>query len=223
MAKEPAPGSVKTRLTPPLTYHIGAYLYEAMLSDTIDILISLSPAKKHLFIEPENSRYFEKYGDMGIKIFPQSGSDLGEKMEHAARLVIEQTGLPTVIIGTDIPLLTPSIILNSVSMLSKTDVVIGPCDDGGYYLIGLKNFTPIPFQGIAWSSKRVLRTTISNLKKGKLSYTLTEKLFDIDTAGDIEKHVRYMEQHQGIDISRTRFSRAAMKLYPHLERLLRPG
>ena len=223
MAKEPVPGRVKTRLTPPFTPHVGAYLYEAMLSDTIDVLISLKEAKKYLFIEPQSSRYFDKFHVSGITIFPQSGRDLGEKMLGAVKLVMAQTGLPAIIVGTDIPLLRASTIINSVSLLSRADVVLGPCDDGGYYLIGLKKFTPLPFLGVPWSTDRVLRKTVSHLRAERLSYALTEKLFDIDTAGDIGKHINFIGENRGDVISRTRFSRVAMKLHTHLGQLLEPG
>ncbi len=223
MAREPAPGRVKTRLSPPLSHQLASYLYEAMLSDTIDIVISLKGAGMYLFVEPQNSPYFDRYGGMGISILPQSGINLGEKMENAAKLVWEQSKNPLIIIGTDIPLLTPSIITRSVAMLESTDIVIGPCDDGGYYLIGMRDFTSVPFQQIPWSTDRVLKSTIAKLEEGALSFSFTEELFDIDTARDIEKYVQHIAKKPNTPLLRTRFSRAAIKLSPHLGSLLSPG
>lgn len=221
MAKEPVPGKVKTRLTPPLSHQLGSYLYEAMLADSMDILLSLRDAKKYLFIEPGDSAYFERYRGTDITIFPQSGNNLGEKMKRAAKLVFELAGCPLVIIGTDIPFLTPEIITHAVSMLKNNDVVIGPCEDGGYYLIAMRRFTHVPFQGIPWSSNEVLGITSSKLKKEKLTVYFGERLFDIDTAGDIKTHISRLDKHPYSPILRTRFSRAALKLRHHLDHL--PG
>lgn len=221
MGKEPIPGAVKTRLSPPLSHRECSTLYEAMLFDTIDTISSLKYQKKYLFFDPPQSRYFDRFQEMGIAAYPQEGAELGEKMGRAAQFVAHATGTPVVIIGTDIPLLTPSIITRAVSMLEDTDAVIGPCEDGGYYLIGLKTFTDIPFRCIPWSTEEVTVTTISRLAANGLSCALTETLFDIDIPNDIEKHISYLKENPGRNTEKSRFSKEAMRIYPELKAFLR--
>ena len=88
------------------------------------------------------------------------------------------------IIGSDCPGLTPEILDAGYRSLDEKDIVLGPADDGGYYLLGCIELHPALFANIKWSTPSVLDQTIEKIKEANLSYCLLEKLHDIDTAED---------------------------------------
>ncbi len=221
-SKEPKPGTVKTRLSPQIPPEGAAYIYEALLWDTIDILIALKEAEKYIFFTPDDSSYFLDLERSGFRVIPQTSGSLGDRMAKAISLIIEETGLPAMITGTDCPLLSPALIRKCASLFETHDAVLGPSEDGGYYLIGLKTFTPRPFENIPWSTDRVFSTTLEALEKNGLKVATGEMLFDVDRPEDIIKYARLLEEKKLPDeFKRRRFAKAALKLSPHLLHLLR--
>ncbi|RMG61083.1 MAG: glycosyltransferase [Deltaproteobacteria bacterium] len=220
--REPEPGKVKTRLSPVIPPVHAAYLYEALLSDAVDILLSLDEADKYLFHTPNESTFFDRYRSFGIKVVPQGEGDLGERIARAMRSVLERGRGPAVVVGSDIPLLTADIIRQAVSLLSRHDVVVGPSRDGGYYLIAASSFHPGLFSEIPWSTEIVLEETLKKCRSLNLSWTLLGELQDIDRPEDLLSFVEELRSGSFPEpVRRRRFSRAAEGLYPYLLRLLR--
>lgn len=93
------------------------------------------------------------------------------------------------IIGSDCPDLTPEMLHACCRSLDETDIVLGPADDGGYYLLGCTEHYPALFTNIKWSTPSVLEQTIEKIQGANLSYSLLEKLYDIDTAEDWIRYV----------------------------------
>lgn len=91
-----------------------------------------------------------------------------------------------VVIGSDTPDLTESILLNSFALLDEADVVIGPALDGGYYLLGMKQMNRNLFTSIPWSTSTVLRDTLAAAEASDLSTKFLPKLRDIDTPEDLQ-------------------------------------
>ena len=197
MAKEPVPGKVKTRLSPSIPPSEATMLYEAMLLDTVDILLSLKVKGKFIFYAPPHSTYFERFARLPITILPQSEGDLGLKMRDAFHAVMESSGKPAIIIGTDIPLLTGATIENAARILESTDIVIGPCVDGGYYLLGMKEYSPSLFEGISWSTQTVLHDTLGAAEILGKGWALTDQLFDIDVAEDLGRLMDFLKGPRG--------------------------
>ncbi len=212
MAKEPTAGRVKTRLSPPLSREVGADIYKAMLLDAADLLAASGAKNKFLFFDPPESLYFRRFEEWGITIRPQSMGDLGIRMEKAFQEVMTRHQEAALIIGTDIPLLTEIIIEEAVSNLKESDMVIGPSEDGGYYLLGMNKFTEIPFKGIHWSSDMVLQETKKKLDDAAISFTLTDTLSDIDSFLDIKKYTLMMEKGKGKIACGTRFREKAKNI-----------
>ncbi|WP_325053150.1 TIGR04282 family arsenosugar biosynthesis glycosyltransferase [Leptospira biflexa] len=114
----------------------------------------------------------------------QSRGDLGEKMEKAFQNELDPKPCQTLIIGTDCPYLTVASFEKAYKELEKSDFVIGPAKDGGYYLLGMKEFFPNVFLEIPWSTESVLPLTIKRIQDQNLTFTLLEELNDIDTVED---------------------------------------
>lgn len=91
-----------------------------------------------------------------------------------------------VLIGTDSPWISPSLIEQAFEALAKHQVVFGPSTDGGYYLIGMREFLPVIFEGVDWSTDKVVEQTINQLQTHNLSWAELEKGYDIDTLDDLK-------------------------------------
>ncbi len=188
MAKVPVKGEVKTRLIPWLGEE-GAYeLYICLLQDRleevskllgVDLYIACFPFEKKDLIEELFSKSWQKR----VKFIPQEGNDLGERIIS----VFSQFNLEkekVVLVDTDTPSLTSQIINSSFKFLKDFDLIIGPANDGGYYLVGLKEKHFDLFEDIPWSTRQVSSLTIEKAEKKNLKVKLLSALIDIDRKED---------------------------------------
>ena len=186
--RNPELGKVKSRLAKSIGNEKALQIYKELLAHTRKISENLD-ADKHLYYTNEISNsdawdasIYEKKiqvtGDLGIK--------MGNAFESAFLLGYEKV----IIIGSDIYDLTQSHIEYAFACLDKTDTVIGPALDGGYYLLGLKMYIPSVFKNKNWGSDSVLKDTVEDLDT-KFSISFLETLNDIDVISDI-KHDSYL-------------------------------
>jgi hypothetical protein len=117
--------------------------------------------------------------------FVQEGNDLGEKMQHAFQQGFDQGYENIILIGSDLPNISKEIIDSGFKSLANDDVVLGPAEDGGYYLIGMSNMNPSIFEDKPWSQSTLLEVTLNQLKEQKASVGLIQTLNDIDTFEDL--------------------------------------
>lgn len=187
-AKEPVPGQVKTRLCPPLAPEAAARLYHSFLEDTLAEMGRLSQMDLTLaYGEPEAEPFFRELAPPHVRLFPQEGADLGERLTRAfARGFGEGYGA-ILVLGSDVPDLPGSVVWEAKKALEaeKAEVVLGPCPDGGYYLVGLKAPHPGLFQGLGWSTGVVLEDTLSRARRLSLPVHLLPRWADIDTYPDL--------------------------------------
>lgn len=183
MTRVPVPGKTKTRLMPDLSAEECAGFHEACLQDFIKVQRELK--------KPTNIFYSEKLTEKFISMFPQEsrfipqeGDNLGERMSQAFRISLQDYKF-SVMVGSDLPHLTERILRSAFEALEQHDVVLGPALDGGYYLIGLKQYIPELFTGIKWGSSEVFRQTIERVHSLGLSYRLLMKMQDLDTIEDL--------------------------------------
>jgi hypothetical protein len=118
------------------------------------------------------------------RIIPQGRGDLGTRMANA--MAARPPG-PVVVVGSDIPDIQARHVAAAFGRLGRYDAVIGPADDGGYWLIGMRrrpSFRP-PFSGVRWGGTRALADTVSNLRAQGQSVAFLEELSDVDTAADL--------------------------------------
>jgi glycosyltransferase A (GT-A) superfamily protein (DUF2064 family) len=99
-----------------------------------------------------------------------------------------------VVIGTDTPWMGAERVRKAFAELKANDVVIGPAEDGGYYLLGMRKFAPGIFRGIPWSTERVLELTLKVIVRAKLRGKLLRRDFDLDRPGDLKRARRMLKR-----------------------------
>lgn len=188
MAKEPVPGRVKTRLSPPLAPDEACELYRCFLLDTFAEMQKLKDTRIAVaFMPREAEATFHSLIPHRFLLFPQEGKDLGERQPNAFRYLFRQGFKRVSMIGGDIPTLPHRLIRETFHILSvhEKDVILGPSTDGGYYLVGLSQLHLGVFQEINWSSSVVLKQTMERARDLNLHVGLLEQWYDVDTITDI--------------------------------------
>ncbi len=181
--KTPVAGKVKTRLAATIGDADALKIYLELIAFTLKEATD-TKAVTYLYFSDEIDNSID-VNCQALKKNIQKGDGLGERLKNAFADVFAGNYKSVVVIGTDCPGITTEIIESSYSNLSVNEVVIGPAADGGYYLLGMKNFHPALFDDINWSTDSVLEATINRCKKNKLSYKLLMELNDIDEEKDL--------------------------------------
>ncbi|HFC12917.1 MAG TPA: glycosyltransferase [Anaerolineae bacterium] len=190
MAKRPAAGQTKTRLCPPLTLEDSAELYNNFLHDLIPKLQTL-PTITTLIAHPPDDlapAYFQQLAP-DVPTILQIGDTLGERLDHVIRHCFAAGFTQVAAINSDSPTIPEQFYLQAFEQLDRADVdaVFGPCDDGGYYLIGLKQSYPPLTRNVQMSTPHVLDDTLVEAQKLGLRVQLLPTWYDVD---DQEKLAR---------------------------------
>ena len=196
-AKEPAPGKVKTRLAQAIGAESAAGLYARF----VDLILrrctsTCAEWATVLALAPDDA--LSRLGTIlpncapipkGVTVRPQGGGDLGARLESAVSIAWAAGVRQVILIGSDNPDLMAPDIQEGFAALEETDAVIGPTDDGGYYLLGLRaspsGLVGQVFRGIDWSTERVFEQTLRSLCRDGLSYTTLVQRRDVDTYDDL--------------------------------------
>ena len=192
-AKEPVPGQVKTRLCPPLSPQDAARLYAQFLDDVLEEMARLPQTKVALAYTPASARtFFQDLAPPGSYFAPQTGEDLGERLRQAFDWGFSQGAGMVLIRNSDSPDLPGSLVMEAMEVLGsgRAQVALGPCPDGGYYLVGLRSPQPQLFQDIAWSGPTVLADTLAQAARLGLTVHLLPPWPDIDTFEDVLTFVK---------------------------------
>jgi uncharacterized protein len=189
-AKQPLPGKVKTRLSPPLSLQAATDIYHCMLSDTLAKTVDLPGVERFLFFEPSSgaAEFFRNLFP-GIRTFPQMGDGLGERLKKAFETVFSLGFESVAAIGTDSPDLPLSHLQEPFRLLEEegADVVFGPAADGGYYLVAFRSFCPGLFRDIPWSTNRVLEKSMEAAASLGLKVACLPVWHDMDTVEDLKR------------------------------------
>ena len=192
-AKAPTPGKVKTRLCPPLTPDEAATLHGSFVLDMLErtklaVAKLQLPCHRYLACAPSSELVFFKIMEerQGVRLLDQVGEDLGQRMHNIFVDLFTKGYKQVIILGSDVPTLPLSVYQDACTMLGRSDVVLGPALDGGYYLIGLKQPAERLFTGVPWSTDQVLTVTQQNAKTLGLSVQLTTAWRDVDTITDLQ-------------------------------------
>jgi rSAM/selenodomain-associated transferase 1 len=187
-AKEPRPGHVKTRLCPPLSPEGAAQLYHSFLLDILEEMARVPEVALALAYSPPGAHdFFRSLVPAGTDLFPQEGADLGERMNRAFDRGFAAAFSPVLLRGSDVPDLPASAVSEAQEVLAagRAQVVLGPCPDGGYHLVGLPAPAPRLFRGVAWSGPTVLTDTLHRARQLGLKVHLLPPWPDIDTYADL--------------------------------------
>ena len=183
--RNPELGKVKTRLAESLGDEKALAIYKSLLEHTRQIAESVETDRlvfySH-FIDPT-----DEWASVHFQKFLQSEGDLGSKIKQSFEKAFEQHQ-KVLIIGSDCASLTATLIEEAFEALDSHEFVLGPAIDGGYYLLGMRQFSPTLFDGIPWSTDRVANLTLEKMKELGGSCQLLVPLSDIDYAEDWEKY-----------------------------------
>lgn len=189
MAKVPRTGEVKTRLCPPLSAKEAAELYRCFLLDKIEQVRMLKEATPAIAYPPDEGRIFFEEFSPGFVLIPQRGPDLGARLANSFNQLFAGGYVGALLIDGDTPTLPIGFLQQALDLIAtpQIDVVLGPSEDGGYYLIGLRRLHPELFEDIAWSTAQVLPETIRRAEAQGLTMATLPTWFDIDTPDDLER------------------------------------
>lgn len=189
MAKAPLAGDVKTRLCPPLTVAEAAELYRAFLCDKIEQVRSLEAASHVIAFTPEGERGIFEGLAPDFTLIPQRGADLGSRLAASFEYLFARGHAGVLLIDSDTPTLPTGFLSEALELIAKpgTDLVLGPSEDGGYYLIGLRTPRPELFAGVPWSTPAVLLETVRRARDLGLDVAWLPLWFDVDTGSDLTR------------------------------------
>lgn len=184
--RAPEPGRVKTRLMPFLSPGQCARLHDAFIRDIVEKFAGRKDLDLRIAFTPAGSEaYFSSYG---IELIPQGGGDLGDRMARCLEQALSGGASKAVLIGTDVPHLSPDAVNDAFIKLDDYDLVFGPAEDGGYYLVGARERLPVGlFKNVNWSSPETLAQTLERARDIGASAARIQEYFDVDTPEDLER------------------------------------
>ncbi len=193
MAKAPVSNEVKTRLIPPFEPETAALLYYGFLLDKIEQVKTIEARRFVAFAPKTSGSFFRSIIPPGFSLISQVGKDLGDRLAHVSKQLFESGAKKVMMLDSDTPNLPPDLIRDGISRLDDVDVVVGPCEDGGYYLIGMRSWVPELFHDIPWSTSEVVEMTVKKAHSLDLSVWLLDKWYDVDTVIDLERLKRNLQ------------------------------
>jgi rSAM/selenodomain-associated transferase 1 len=187
--KAPIAGQVKTRLIPALGEADATQIHEILATHCIKSTIAANLCQVDLWCSPtQDHQFFRGFNNSDLlRLHTQAGTDLGARMAHAFESTLCHSAY-AIIIGADCPVLDRSYLYHALqSLRDGSEVVIGPAEDNGYVLLGLRKMVPELFQDMAWGSPQVLPETLGRLNKNHINYQLLKMLWDVDRPEDVER------------------------------------
>ncbi|WP_103665016.1 TIGR04282 family arsenosugar biosynthesis glycosyltransferase [Gracilimonas amylolytica] len=183
--KNPVKGRVKTRLAKAVGETKALHVYQELLKITKRVT-SLLPVDKQVWYSDAIVKD-DLWDEERFTKYKQKGEDLGIRMSAAFQQAFEHSYKKVVIIGSDCPDLNATHLKKAFQALDTHDVVIGPAEDGGYYLLGMTHFIPTLFEGITWSEATVFDQTIHKLRSRAKTWHVLPVLNDIDDINDLKR------------------------------------
>jgi rSAM/selenodomain-associated transferase 1 len=184
IAKEPVPGRVKTRLTPPFSPAEAAMLAEAALADTLAAVAATPVSRCVLALEGAAGDWLPA----GFDVVRQRGGGLDERLAAAFADAYATLPLPMVLIGMDTPQVTPGLLADAAGALvrAEADAVFGPAADGGFWLLGLRSPDASLLVGVPMSRPDTGRRQLDRLAEAGLRVAAMPVLTDVDTVREAE-------------------------------------
>lgn len=188
--KKPEAGRVKTRLAAGIGDAQALTVYERLLAHTYRQVVGVDAAVYVYCTEAVESLSGWSEDDYTVQV--QAGADLGERMKRAFAERFEAGAERVCIIGSDCYDLMTGHLREAFRLLHTNDLIVGPAEDGGYYLLGMSNFLPEMFDDIAWSTPTVLSDTLAKADQLNLRTAALPTLRDIDDIDDLRHYPELM-------------------------------
>lgn len=198
-ARAPLSGRVKTRLAAGIGAEAALGVYRTLGRRVVD-QVRNGPWRSVIHYDPpvEESLVARWLGEDGVEFRAQVDGDLGFRMAEAIRGALASGAGTVCVIGTDAPEVDEPLVEEAFTALEQgADVVFGPAEDGGYYLVGLRSLVPRLFQAMPWSTNEVLSESLERCRVEKLKVELLRTLRDVDTQADLEASGLELRTHRG--------------------------
>jgi rSAM/selenodomain-associated transferase 1 len=201
MAKAPVPGQTKTRLVPPLQPDAAAALYRCFLLDTIELIAAVPGVAPHIAVWPPDDAAAAAIAALapGIPQIAQHGTALGERLDHVLGWCLTAGYERAAAINSDGPSLPLGHLTDLLDQLADplVDVVLGPAEDGGYYLIGVKQPAGPLVRDVTMSTPQVLADTLAIAEHHRLRVHLGAPWYDVDEPADLTRLAAELREHPG--------------------------
>jgi rSAM/selenodomain-associated transferase 1 len=195
-ARAAVPGKVKTRMIPQLGPERACALHLACLGDVVEMLDRALPAAEKWLFWSEAPGPDISIGDLELPpsfgMALQSGLDLGERMGRALERALASGAQRVLLIGSDSPALPPEFLRQASDALKTADLVLGPSEDGGFYLIGARSFDRAIFEQVEWGGAEVFARTEANIRRCGLTLHTLPRWYDLDEWRDVERMINAM-------------------------------
>lgn len=198
-AKYWEPGKVKTRLAAATGEQQASRIYRAFVETLVARLSDLAQRRVLVFAPIERADNFAKMAKPGWAIEPQANGDLGARMKSYFDSAFSQGARSVVLLGSDSPDIPRNFIEQAFELLEHFPVVLGPSEDGGYYLIAACDKTPPVFDHIAWSTPAVWEETVTQLERAELRFGQLPTWYDVDEAESLNRLVEHLRRSQDLD------------------------
>lgn len=205
-AKAPIAGRVKTRLTSHCTNQQAADIASLLMQASIEQALKYWPGKVFLSaaIDIDHPFFIEIVERYSVTMVTQCEGHLGEKMRHA----LASHGYPAAVMGCDAPHVSSNSLKQAYELLSRGQSIVGPADDGGYYLLGLVESADTLFEDKAWGTHQVLSLTLDAAKRIGLSLHRLASLNDVDewqdlmdAASQVPSLLQYLQRNDLVSLS----------------------
>lgn len=198
MAKKPEPGSTKTRLSPPLSPEQAAEVYRCFLLDKLAAMAAIEGTEAAIAFWPQEARpYFAALAPQAA-LLAQRGSDLAERLRHVFDEAFAMGYENVIALDGDTPDLPPEYLSAGFRALDdpQMEVVIGPCEDGGYYAIGMRLPHPTLFD-VEMSTDHVTKDTLKRAVEAGLTFAVLPRWYDLDRPQDLARFQRSLPEGAG--------------------------
>lgn len=183
----PTPGQVKTRLAKAIGTQAACDIYRACAERTLERMRTLRDEAVLCIDPPEALPRTREWVGTAWRLQPQGGGTLGDRLAIATGQACSEGAEQVVVIGTDSPWLTADDVAEAFEALRDHDVVLGPAQDGGYYLIGLTRPQPALFEGVAWGTSSVYEQTCARATQLRLTHHSLREGYDVDRIEDVQR------------------------------------
>jgi uncharacterized protein len=187
MAKAPRPGAVKTRLTPSLSPEAVTAFYRCLLDDTLELARSLGDVEVAIMCPEPDVNELARLAGKDVSVVAQKGEGLAAGLTSVFAHFAEGHPRRTIAFNSDSPHLPRSVLEDAFTTLAAHDVVVGPTDDGGYYLVGAKASYPALFARDGMGTSNALERLLLNARALELSIGFSDPFYDIDVADDLTR------------------------------------
>ena len=194
-AKYPQPGRVKTRMVPPLTAKQAATLHQRSLHAVCEKVSALKDIETILVVTPDDQleNFQPVLPDCAGDYWSQGAGDLGERLIRAVDRAFSEKADAVILLGADSPTLPIEFLQKTIERLSNHDAVVGPCEDGGYYLLALSKPQPELFDDIDWGSDNVADQTRGRATATNIDLFVLRTWYDLDRVEDLVRAQRDLQ------------------------------